>query len=234
MLNSFIWGILAGVGGTLIGGFIACLLRNDGTKLISILTSFASGIMLSIVFFDLIPLSLNLVGVLYTVLFAGIGILFVLLGKLVINRDGMSKNNLRSSGLLITFAIAFHNLPEGLIIGATETLSFGIVTAILIGLHNVPEGLIMACPMKSAGVKTCKILLACFLSGLPTVIGACLGFTLGSVSPMLIAMCGSGAGGAMLYVVYGELIPSMDKNSTAVSIFGIIGIIVGLLMVFLI
>ena len=236
MFNSLLYGAFAGIGGTVSGGAIACLFKKSNARLIAIITSLASGIMLSVVFFDLIPLSLNSVGVIYTVLFASVGIMFVMLGKLIFNVDANDKvNETKFSGMLITFAIALHNLPEGLIIGASESVSFGVVTAILIGVHNVPEGLAMACPMKSAGVKSHLILLACFCAGLPTVIGAILGYTLGSISPILIAMCSAGAGGAMLYVVYGELIPSMNgNNATAVSLVGIIGIIIGLMMVFLI
>lgn len=236
MFNSLLYGAFAGVGGTVLGGVVACLLRRNGVKLIAILTSLASGIMLSVVFFDLIPLALDLVGVIYTVIFVSVGVLFVMLGRLIFNVDEKDvARKTKFSGMLIMFAIALHNLPEGLIIGASESVSFGVVTAILIGVHNVPEGLVTACPMKSAGVKSYLILLACFLAGLPTVIGAVLGYALGSISPILIAMCAAGAGGAMLYVVYGELIPSMNgKTATAVSIAGIIGIIIGLIMVFLI
>lgn len=234
MFNSLLYGAFAGVGGTVLGGIIACLFKRSNARLIAIMTSLASGIMLSVVFFDLIPLSLDSVGVIYTVLFVSGGVLFVMLGRLVFNVDEKdSTSKTKFSGMLITFAIALHNLPEGLIIGASENVSLGIATAILIGVHNVPEGLAMACPMKSAGVKSYRILLACFCAGLPTVIGAVTGYALGNINAILIAMCASCAGGAMLYVVYGELIPSIDKTTT-VSIFGIIGIIIGLMMVFLI
>ncbi len=237
MFNSLLYGAFAGIGGTVTGGLIACAFRRGSVRLIAVLTSFASGIMLSIVFFDLIPLSIDSVGVIYTVLFISVGILFVILGKLVFEVDTRfgDSERMKSSGIIIMFAIALHNLPEGLIIGAGENVSLGVVTALLIGLHNVPEGLVTACPLKSAGVKSYRILLACFLAGLPTVLGAVLGYILGSTGTMLIAMCAAGAGGAMLYVVYGELIPSMNgKNATAVSTAGIAGIIIGLIMVFLI
>ena len=44
---------LAGVGGTGMGGVIACLFRKDSDKTVSLLLSFAAGVMTSVVCFDL-------------------------------------------------------------------------------------------------------------------------------------------------------------------------------------
>lgn len=69
------------------------------------------------------------------------------------------KSNLFVAGLVMMFAIALHNLPEGMVIGAsyaaTENLTAnlfsgsGFIMAIVIGLHNIPEGMSVSVPLIS-------------------------------------------------------------------------------------
>ena len=49
----------AGVGGTGLGGIIGGLFKKDSTKTVSLLLSFAGGVMLSIVCFDLLISAIN-------------------------------------------------------------------------------------------------------------------------------------------------------------------------------
>ena len=46
---------IAGVGGTGLGGLIGALLQKDSNRTVSLLLSFAGGVMLSVVCFDLTP-----------------------------------------------------------------------------------------------------------------------------------------------------------------------------------
>lgn len=50
---------LAGVGGTGMGGVIACMFRKDSDKTVSLLLSFAAGVMTAVVCFDLLTEALN-------------------------------------------------------------------------------------------------------------------------------------------------------------------------------
>ena len=45
---------LAGIGGTGLGGLIGALLQKDSKRAVSLLLSFAGGVMLSVVCFDLV------------------------------------------------------------------------------------------------------------------------------------------------------------------------------------
>ena len=45
---------IAGVGGTGLGGIIGALLQKDSKRVVSLLLSFAGGVMLSVVCFDLV------------------------------------------------------------------------------------------------------------------------------------------------------------------------------------
>ena len=153
-----------------------------------------------------------------------------------------SKSNLFIAGLVMMSAIALHNLPEGMVIGASyatadvmKTLfsGSGFILAIVIGLHNVPEGMAVSVPLISGGMSKPKAILLTALSGLPTVFGALLGFALGEISDMMLVLSLGFASGAMLYVVFGELLPESilmwRSKLPAFAIF--VGVIVGFLLV---
>ena len=71
-------------------------------------------------------------------------------------------------------------------------------------------------------------------SGLPTVIGAWFGFWLGDIGPMGLTLSLGFASGAMLYVVFGEIIPQaiLMYRSKLPAFFVIIGMMLGLLIIF--
>ena len=51
--------VLAGMGGTGMGGLVSCLFRKDSSKTVSLLLSFAAGVMTSVVCFDLLTEALH-------------------------------------------------------------------------------------------------------------------------------------------------------------------------------
>ncbi|MCL2406775.1 MAG: ZIP family metal transporter [Defluviitaleaceae bacterium] len=144
------------------------------------------------------------------------------------------KRSMLKSGIIILIAIGLHNFPEGIAIGAAGTvdLSLGFTIALMIGLHCIPEGMAVAAPLISGGMSKIKAVLLIFLIGVPTVIGAALGMLIGGISDVALALAFSVAGGAMLYVVFGEIIPqAIATNKDRVPAgFVLAGIIVGMLM----
>ena len=125
-----------------------------------------------------------------------------------------------------------HNIPEGLAIGSGFDASFklGLSLAIAIALHDIPEGISMAIPMKNGGMKPGKILLYVFLSGIATGFGAFLGAIIGKISQQIIAMCLAFAGGAMLYIVSGELVPEANKlyHGRMTALGNMLGFLIGI------
>ena len=72
------------------------------------------------------------------------------------------------------------------------------------------------------------------LTGAPTVLGAVLGYCLGTMGPMALASALSFAAGAMLYVVFGELLPesaALWKNRVP-ALAAVAGILVGMMIVY--
>ena len=137
-------------------------------------------------------------------------------------------------------AIALHNVPEGMTIGASfvaEDAVFGgasLVLAVLIGLHNIPEGMAVSVPLISGGMKKSKAVLITASTGIPTMLGALLGYWIGEIGPLGLTLSLGFASGAMLYVVFGEILPQsiLMYHSKAPAFSAIVGMLVGLLIIF--
>ena len=269
---------IAGIGGTGLGGCVSACIRRDSSKIVSLLLSFAGGVMLSVVCFDLVlgalfpeggsetDLALVLWGM--AVGYAVVALLNYLIDRHtnpelehigndhpktaddldeLIHSDHLEKHmsersNLFVAGLIMATAIALHNLPEGMVIGAAyigqsaEQLwgGSGFVMAVLIGLHNIPEGMAVAVPLIAGGMKRSKAIAITAASGLPTVIGAVIGYWLGSVSEIMQALALSFASGAMLYVVFGELLPEsiLMWRSKLPAVATMVGVILGMVIIY--
>ena len=272
---------LAGMGGTGMGGLVSCLFRKDSSKTVSLLLSFAAGVMTSVVCFDLLAEALHSDGIGNSV---GLVVIGVLVGYVVIallnawidrntdhevahidenhprtadsleelthanhlqeHREGRQpRSGLFLAGLVMAAAIALHNVPEGMVIGASfartaqETLlnRGGLTMAIVIGLHNVPEGMAVAVPLISGGMPKLRSVIVTALTGFPTILGALLGFGVGAMGPTALAVSLSFASGAMLYVVFGELLPEsiLMWRSKLPATATIIGMLTGLIIIYL-
>ena len=271
LLTTFI----AGVVGTGLGGLVGAILQKDSNRTVSLLLSFAGGVMLSVVCFDLITEAIDTQSGIWMVVgsvAAGVAVIFLLnhwidrktnpevphidanhpdtaddLDELIHSdhlKQHKAKNDNKFSlfvaGFVMACAIALHNIPEGMTIGASYATnestmgSAALVLAILIGLHNIPEGMAVSVPLISGGMHKAKAVLITALSGLPTVIGALLGFLLGEIGAMGLCISLGFASGAMLYVVFGEILPQsiLMYHSKLPAFSAIAGILVGLVIIF--
>ena len=265
---------LAGIGGTGLGGIIGALFKRDSVKTVSLLLSFAGGVMISIVCFDLIQSAIDTGACIYIVsLGILLGVITVYLLNLYIDRttnhevrhigknhpstaDNLDEiihsNHLSAhlkrrdtrlslfiAGLIMASAIALHNLPEGMTIGASFANTKGslegsaLILSVLIGLHNIPEGMAISVPLINGGVKRRKAILITAISGAPTIIGALIGYYIGDIGVLGLALSLSFASGAMLYVTFGEIIPQsiLMYRSKLPAFSVILGILVGLIVI---
>jgi len=236
-------GLLSGVLGTGGGGLAVILLDKMWDDILGVLLGFSAGIMTVVIFLDLIPEALEY-GSLVSA-FGGLLLGVLLIALLDINfphqhfslhREGRSdRGKYIKTGLLLSIGIALHNIPEGVAIGAgfMASRSTGLSLAVLIALHNVPEGMAVATALGIAGLKSHYILLITILAGVPMGLGALVGGLLGGVSDNFLSAALGFAGGAMLYIVYDELIPdSHRKTEGHTAIIGIIaGVMVGIILI---
>ncbi len=146
---------------------------------------------------------------------------------------------LKIAGWVIAFAIAIHNLPAGMSIGNSFTSAVdinmvvsGIIVAVLLGLHSIPESMSMAIPFLKSGLSKPKTILIGAFIGAFIVIGAILGFMIGEADTLWTALSLAFASGAMLYVLFGEILPEafLLFHSKKPAIMVIAGIAIGLLL----
>ena len=266
---------IAGVVGTGLGGLIGAVLQKDSNRTVSLLLSFAGGVMLSVVCFDLAVEAIETgVGILTVIASIALGVAVIYVLNYLIDRNTTpevphidenhpktaddldelihsdhynmhharkdNKFSLFVAGVVMASAIALHNVPEGMTIGASYASNNGVlgssalVLAVLIGLHNIPEGMAVSVPLISGGMSKPKAVLMTALSGVPTMVGALLGYLIGDIGLLGLALSLGFASGAMLYVVFGEILPQavLMYHSKLPSFSVIVGMLVGLLIIF--
>ena len=228
-------GLIAGLAGTGLGGLISVFIPIKSKRGMASMLEFSGGVMLAVVCFDLLPEAFSLAGLWLALPAFGAGVAVTAVIEGMIERSASQAPGFFKMGLTLAIAIALHNLPEGLAIGSgfrlNESLGFSIMIAIM--LHDIPEGMSLAVPFKFSGKKAGFLIWVCLLSGLPTGLGALLGVLAGGVSDGLIAACLAFAGGAMVYVVCGDIIPkSKELFKGRLPVFAsIIGFVTGILIV---
>ena len=266
---------IAGVVGTGLGGLVGALLQKDSNRVVSLLLSFAGGVMLSVVCFDLVTEAIETeVGIMTVIASVAVGVAVTYLLNYLIDRktnpelphidekhpktaDALdelihsdhlehhyanrdNKLSLFVAGVVMASAIALHNIPEGMTIGASYAGNNGVMgkaalaLAILIGLHNIPEGMAVSVPLISGGMGRGKAILITASSGVPTMIGALLGYMLGEIGPLGLTLSLGFASGAMLYVVFGEILPQaiLMYHSKLPAFSAIAGMLAGLIIIF--
>lgn len=239
ILKTTLIGLFFGTFGTTIGGIIGTKFKNPSNKFLSFILAFASGLMIAIVCFDLLPEAFNLTNLPTAFLGILLGIAMMIFCDMIVDKKFNSntrfkgnKNNLLKTGIIVSIGLALHNLPEGLAIGSgfDASLRLGLSLAIAICLHDIPEGISMAVPMKNGGMKTSKVIFYVILSGVTTGVGAFFGALIGGISQNIIAMCLAFAGGAMIYIVSGELIPEANNlyHGRMTAIGNMIGLLIGI------
>ena len=238
------------------GGLVTAVFGSRTEKMISIFLSLAGGVMVSIVLIELIPEAIEYSSILIAVIGLILGALMVLVLNNIMDKISKTdksesklhesyadffhssemidnKKSMLRSGMIMLFAIALHNIPEGLAMGAASyhDAALGFTLAIMIGLHNIPEGMAISAPLISGGFSKVKTLILVMLTGATTVVGAVAGVFIGGISDIALALSFSVAGGAMLYVVFGEILPQsiVTNKDRMPAIFALVGIIVGLL-----
>ena len=275
IMTLFLTTFIAGVVGTGLGGLVGALLQKDSNRTVSLLLSFAGGVMLAVVCFDLVVEAIETqVGVFTVIASVAIGVAVIYFLNWLIDRktnpevphidanhprthDDLdelihadhyqqhrkyedSKIALFVAGMVMACAIALHNVPEGMTIGASYASSEGVmgraalVLAVLIGLHNIPEGMAGSVPLISGGMEKWKAVCITAASGFPTVLGALLGYWLGEIGPLGLCLSLGFASGAMLYVVFGEILPQafIMYRSKLPAFTAIAGILAGVLIIF--
>ena len=226
----FLLCLLAGLS-TLLGSLFI-FIQGNKENIIKCALAFASGVMLSVSVFDLIPESLTMFqSVTKNSIFLSI-MSFIIIGLIIplfidkILPTKLDQNSkLYKLGIFTMIAIIIHNLPEGMItyITADHNLKLGITIAIAIAMHNLPEGISIAIPVYYATKNKKKAVGLTFISGMSEPLGAILAFLFlkpvinNTIMGALFAIIA----GIMTYISIIELLPAAlqykEKKKTILS-----------------
>ncbi|MEZ2293858.1 ZIP family metal transporter [Variovorax sp. RCC_210] len=148
-------------------------------------------------------------------------------------REGQTAKQLRRTWLFV-FAIALHNVPEGLAIGVGYAANNGLRADALatgIAIQDVPEGLVVAVALLAAGYSRVFAVLIGMASGLVEPLGAVLGAAVVGHSAMLLPWGLGFAAGAMLFVISHEIIPESHRKGH--EAFATSGLMIGFVLMML-
>ncbi|WP_424765523.1 ZIP family metal transporter [Paenibacillus sp. sgz302251] len=219
---------------TVLGAVPLLFVKNLSEKWKDILIAFTAGIMVSASTFGLLPQALEQSGIIPLTIGLIIGVIVLdLLEKNIPHIDIEQKRGIssfESKSLLVIFALFIHNIPEGLSTGfsyASANDSLGPMVAIAIGAQNMPEGLVLAVFLLHSKVSKLKTMLIVTLTGLMEVLSAIVGYFTASYIEWLIGYGLAFASGAMLFIVYKELVPEThghgyERSATYSFIVGLL------------
>ncbi len=232
-------GLVSGIIGTGTGGLMAFFIKNISRRILGFILEFSAGLMTAVVCFELLPEAFDIGGTALTLSGFAAGVAIIILTENYLEKQGFFRKkygdtNLLRAGIITAIGIALHNFPEGFAVGSgfQASVSLGVTLTGVIAIHDIPEGIAMALPMRAGGFSRLKAFLLTVLSGVPMGFGALLGAILGEISGQFTAACLGFAGGAMIYIVCGELIPASKKlyAGRLPSLGNVAGIICGIII----
>ena len=226
-LHLIYWATLTGLISCLATGLGAIpvhFVKNNSKLMRAFSSAFASGMMISASVFSLaqegIALKNKVPAAPYEVIVGLLlGALFFWWTDRFVSAQHLEHHHLAKGiskkGILLFIAMFIHSIPEGIAIGvgfATGNFNFGIIMAIAIGVHNIPEGIAVSLPLKKDGASTLKCAWASILTSIPQPILAAPAALLAWFFEPFLPIGLGFAGGAMIYLVFTELLPEALKD----------------------
>jgi len=214
LLKVSLLGLISGIAGTGAGGLMAFFIKDISNRSLGFIIEFSSGLMTAVVCFELLPEAFEFGGIYLSFVGVVAGILTIIAVEEFLNKTDYIRRKYKNSsllktGMLTAIGLALHNLPEGIAVGSGfgASIELGLTITLVILIHDVPVGIAMALPMRLGGFGSFKAFFYTLLTGVPMGIGALVGAFLGGISEKMIGACLGFAGGCMIYIVLGELIP---------------------------
>ncbi|MCL6663237.1 ZIP family metal transporter [Paenibacillus amylolyticus] len=230
LIGSFISAMSTGLGAVPI-----LFMRKISHRLRDILLAYAAGIMTSASVYNLIPEALGQSNLFVLAFGTMLGSLVLLVLEMKIPHVDLENPEkmpfkIETKAFMIIAAITMHNLPEGLSVGvsyASSDENLGNLIAFSIGLQNAPEGFLVALFLVNQNIGRFKALGIATLTGAVEIITAMIGYTLSSLVAGLVPYGLAFAAGAMMFIVYKELIPEShgDGNARVATMSFLLGLI---------
>ena len=227
---------------TSLGAALVFLVKKTSHRTRDALVGLSAGLMLSVTALNLLPKALgpndqNLLQVVIgialgaTALFAADKYMPHIHGFLAPDRP--ITKGMKMTLMLVT-ALVIHNFPEGFATGtgyAGGVTVFGNTVALGIALQNVPEGFLVSVPLRSQGYSTRGSFMMGALSGFIEPVCSITALVVVGLFRMLLPYALAFAAGAMLYVIFDEMVPEshshgFERAATASFMTGFIVMIV--------
>lgn len=248
-MNATVWqGLMIPFVGTTLGAACVFLMKKSLKSSIQrALTGFAAGVMVAASIWSLLLPAMEQAAdmgkwsFVPAVIGFWLGILFLFgLDRLIphLHRGSSEAEGIKvklGRTTMLTLAVALHNLPEGMAVGAVFagwlsgdsgiTLAGALALSLGIAIQNFPEGAIISMPLKAEGLSKPRSFFYGVLSGIVEPVGAALTILLAGIMVPALPYALSFAAGAMIYVVVEELVPEMSagKHSNIGTMFFAVG-----------
>ena len=243
MLNAILWSVIGGVAGTFCGALIA-VLTGDKDKygdFMPCVMGLASGFIIVVLFSDMIPEAIENSGLPAVAGVAALGCASVWGASALLSRSrkhthatvsGDACAECRRAGLIFALALTLHNLPEGMAMGSIAGSDNAAMLALSVAWHNIPEGMALTVLLCKGGFGKVKSVLLTVGVGAVTVLGAVIGYFISEISPMFSGVCTALSAGALLYILFGDMLADAYRESKGknVSIFIVFGVLLGFLI----
>ena len=239
-------------------GSIIGLNYSNNEKITDFSISIAFGVILSLILFEILPETFEIlngeIGIFRAII---VIIILVLIGIVMLKildlfvphhdheahhhhkhiNENCHNNHLHHIGIISSVAVIFHNLIEGmsLYLVTSSNLISGVLLCIGIGLHNVPMGLVIASTLISSSYSKEKTIKISLIVSLSTFVGGFVMFMLGGVNELVEGILLGLTLGMLVYIVVFELAHQIyhikDKKVVITGITtGILLLMIGLIL----
>lgn len=213
--------------GTVLGSAVVFFVKDKlNPKFEQVLLGLAGGMMMSASIWSLIIPALeqeqnlkNMPWLPATIGFV-LGVVFLLIVELWSNKYDNKLKGKKTGNMLL--AITIHNIPEGMAVGVALagayygneilTLASAVSLAVGIAIQNFPDGAIVSLPLFADGRSKSKSFWIGVMSGVLELACAVIAFFLTELLTPILPYILSFAGGATIFVVVKDLIPSSQSG----------------------
>ena len=219
-----ILGLFFGTIGTTLGGLIGIFSKRNSNRFLSFVLAFASGLMLAVICFDLIPEAIEISSIYTTILGIILGIIIMVLCdnivKNIFNKKGnefshnvssMNVNHrLRKIDNSTNKKDRFKTNDRKIVERNMGLLKIGIIVSIGLALHNIPEGLAIGSGFDSSTSLGLSLAIAICLHDIPEGISMAVPMKNGGMSPLkviiYVILSGIATGiGALIGAIVGNI-----------------------------
>jgi ZIP family zinc transporter len=208
---------------TSLGAALVFFIKATSHKMRDALIGLSAGLMLSVTTLSLIPEALgpnkeNFIPVIIGIALGATALSIAdkylpHIHAMMIPNEQLTKS-MRAT-LMMVAAVVIHNFPEGFATGTAYSggvTVFGSTVALGIALQNIPEGFLVSVPLRSQGFSTRNSFLAGILSGVVEPFCAFAALLLVGMFRGMLPYALAFGGGAMLYVIFDEMIPESHSH----------------------